>query len=102
MEVIPFMKHRHTMNMEAGKSDGFCCMVCGHWTWYPPETEWGDMFACRPKRFYGHIHGTEPWHFCPNCGALIVTPDEWADIYPKDQGKTIGEIARRFYGKRER
>ena len=94
-EVIPFVKHGHTMNI--AKGDGFHCMACGHWTWEPPETEWGDLFVCEPKRFNGHIHGREPWHFCSNCGAMILTLSEWADAYPQDQGKTTSEIEKRFY-----
>ena len=94
-EVLPFTRHKFTMNADTG--DGFTCVVCGHWT-YDNETEWGDLFACASKRF-GHIHGREPFRFCPSCGAMIVTTEQWADIYPHDQGKTLGEIAKRFYEK---
>ena len=91
--VIPFPVRPHTLDV--GEGDGFECMVCGHWL-YESETEWGDLFVCKPKRF-GHIHGTEPFRFCPHCGAMVLTPSEWAEAYPQDQGKTIWEVARRFY-----
>lgn len=92
-DVIPFVKHAHTMNMDSG--NGFTCMACGHWL-YESETEWGDMFVCAPKRF-GHIHGTEPFRFCPHCGAMVLSVSEWADLHPQDQGLTVGEISRRYY-----
>lgn len=98
-DVIPFVKYEHTLNMDSG--DGFTCMVCGHWL-YESETEWGDLFVCdpsHPKRF-GHMHGREAFHFCPQCGAMVLTTKEWADVYPQDQGKSIHEIARRYYESR--
>ena len=97
-EVLPFTRHKFTMNADAG--DGFTCVACGHWT-YINETEWGDLFVCnpsRPKRF-GRMYGREPFRFCPSCGAMVVTTEQWAEIYPQDQGKTLGEIAKRFYEK---
>ena len=97
-DVIPFVKRDFTMNMEFSESDGFTCMICGHWL-YESETEWGDLFVCNPvhpKRF-GHMHGRESFHFCPNCGAQILSPHEWADFFPHDQGKTVREIAKRYY-----
>lgn len=93
--VIPFVRHKHTTNMDT--RGGFTCMVCGHWL-YESETEWGDLFVCdpsHPKRF-GHMHGTEPLRFCPHCGAMVLSTSEWAELHPKDQGKTVNEIARRF------
>ncbi len=94
-DVIPFVKRKHTVNVETGKSDGFTCMVCGHWL-YESETEWGDYYICRPKRF-GNMHGTEPLRFCPHCGALVLTPAEWVDLHPEDAGKPLFEIERRYY-----
>lgn len=97
-EVLPFTKHNFTMNMDT--SGGFTCVACGYWT-YVNEMEWGDLFVCdpsHPNRF-GHIHGREPFRFCPNCGAMVVTTEQWADVYPQDQGKTLNEIAKRFYEK---
>lgn len=96
-EVTPFVKHKFTMNMDT--KGGFTCLACGHWT-YLNETEWGDYLVYAPKRF-GHMHGREPFRFCPSCGAMIVTTEQWADIYPQDQGKTLNEIAKRFYEKGE-
>lgn len=99
-DVIPFVKYGYTMNMDS--DDGFTCMVCGHWL-YESETEWGDLFVCNPshpKRF-GHMHGRERFHFCPQCGAMVLTTEEWAEMYPQDQGKSIQEIARRYYEPRE-
>ena len=91
-EVMPF--HREfTMNIDTG--DGFTCIACGHWLW-ENRTEWGDLYVVRPKRF-GHMHGTEKFNYCPNCGAMVLTMDEWAEMFPQDQGKTLFDIERRFY-----
>ena len=98
-DIIPFVKYEHTLNMDSG--DGFTCMACGHWL-YESETEWGDMFVCdpsHPKRF-GHMHGRESFRFCPHCGAMVLTKEEWVKVYPSDQMKTINEIARRYYERR--
>lgn len=96
-EVIPFVKHEFTMNCDTG--DGFTCMACGHWVVHANETEWGDLHVVRPKRF-GHVHGTEPFRFCPHCGARVLSLREWADVFPGDMGKTLGQIEReRFVGR---
>lgn len=95
-ESYPFVKHKYTLNMDSG--DGFTCLACGHWL-YESETEWGDLYVCNPshpKRF-GHIHGHETFHFCPQCGAMVLSLSEWVNEYPQDQNKTISDIARRFY-----
>ena len=96
-EVIPFVKHAYTMNCDTG--DGFTCIACGHWVVYTNETEWGDLYVVRPKRF-GHIHGTEPFRFCPHCGARVLSLQEWAEVFPEDAGKTLHAIEReRFVGR---
>jgi len=96
-EIIPFVKHGFTMNRDA--DGGFACVACGHWVVYTGETEWGDLLVTRPKRF-GHIHGTEPFRFCPHCGASVLSPREWAEVFPEDAGKTLGQIEReRFVGR---
>lgn len=92
-EVVPF-RSNHTMNID--RYGEFLCLVCGHWLTCAPETEWGDLFVVRPERF-GHMHGTEPFHYYQNCGAEIITQEEWVERYPYDSGKTISEIERRFY-----
>ena len=94
-DILAFIPHDATFNMDTG--DGFTCAACGHWT-YEGETEWGDYFACEPKRFGGHIHGTEPFRFCPHCGAPILTLEEWVEHYPEDQGKMTGQIVTERFG----
>lgn len=90
--VTPIPARAFTMNIDS--VDGFECLACGHWVVYTDETEWGDLYVCKPKRF-GHIHGTEPFRFCPSCGAMVLTPEQWVDTYPEDAGKTFGEIYKR-------
>lgn len=80
----------HTLNVDRG--DGFLCMLCGHWTWYK-ETEWAESFYDRAMTgVVGHMHGTEDFHFCPNCGAEILTRDEWVKRRPWDAGKSVEEV----------
>lgn len=96
-DVVPF-RRGFTLNVDF-KGDGFQCMVCGHWLWLD-ETEWGDMFRAGNGRF-GHMHGTEPFHYCPNCGAQVLELEHWCDVFPEDGGKSVWEIERRYYERGE-
>ncbi len=82
----------YTIN-ESGDGD-FSCLICHHFILYAPETEWGEMSG-RGGTFM-HMHGTEPFHYCPNCGREILTSVEWVEKHPEDQGKTFKEIGKRF------
>ena len=81
-----------TMNMDSG--DAFHCMVCNHYTDFESATMWAD--SGYDHTCYWHMHGSEPFNYCPHCGANVLTPEEWAMRFPCDVGKTIGEIARRY------
>lgn len=85
-DILAFIPADATLNVDSG--DGFACMVCNHWT-YINGTSWeeihtGGMF----------MHGREPFKFCPNCGAPILTPEQWVEHRPQDAGKTWAEIKR--------
>ena len=82
----------HTMNV--GDDGEFACLVCEHFIIYTNETEWGETSGGGGS--FMHMHGTEPFHYCHNCGRGILTPAEWAERHPEDQGKTLKEIRRRF------
>lgn len=91
-DILAFIPAEATLDMTS--DDGFCCMVCGHWT-YISETNWAD-YVVDSNNSLCHMHGREEFHFCPNCGTRILSLDEWVDYRPQDGGKTVSEIKRTF------
>lgn len=85
-EVIQ-LRPKYTMNVDSG--DGFLCLVCGKWTIFG-EVEWAGRIG------EASGHGRESFSFCPACGAEVLSIDEWADVFPQDQGKTTSEIRHRL------
>lgn len=82
----------HTLNIDG--DGGFTCLICGHFVIYTSETEWGEVSGRASSRTF--MHGTEPFHFCPNCGRSILTLEEWVEKHPDDVGKTFREIRERY------
>jgi len=88
------MEEAEQHTIDTGDGDGFHCLICGHYVIYTNETEWGAL-NWRGLAF-SHMRGTEPFHYCPNCGREILTQEQWIEKYPDDMGKTYAEIRKRY------
>ena len=95
MGELLIMKGAEPYTVNLNNDGEFLCMLCGHYIIYTGETEWSHTSAHGGG--YAHMHGTEPFHFCPNCGREILTPELWVDEHPEDAGKTWEEIGRRYF-----
>ena len=87
-KVLAFKLPDYTLNVD--KDDGFLCLLCGHYT-FTDETMWGESFRDSTNCVM-HMHGRDGFHYCPNCGAEIITPEEWVERRPQDAGKTMAEV----------
>ncbi len=90
-KVLAFQVAPYTLNADNG--DGFLCLKCGHYT-YVNETRWAETLRDRIITGVMHMHGTEEFNYCPNCGAEILTLQEWVERRPWDAGKTLREIGK--------
>lgn len=90
-KVLSFNMPPYTLNADNG--DGFLCLLCGHYT-FDKETMWAETLRDKAITGVCHMHGTEEYHYCPNCGAEILTMQEWVERRPWDLGKTISQIGK--------
>ena len=92
-KVLSFELPDYTLNADSG--DGFLCLLCAHYT-FVNETSWAETFHDKAvtNTTMIHMHGTEDFHYCPNCGAEVLSLGEWVERRPQDQDKTLSEIKR--------
>lgn len=87
-EVIRLRPTNVTMNMADDGS--FHCMACGSWTEFEGSTKWAEHN--NKGSYYFHMHGSEEFRFCPNCGAEVLSMEEWVNRFPYDAGNTKSKI----------